>query len=104
MNESLRLELRADGYEDVKTSVVCPFHVATQLFKNKVKWNHQWLLRTLQPTDVARAIVEAIECGRSEVLLPNISTAIPALRFLPTCVYDGIHRLLGSDDSIIRNN
>lgn len=103
MNESLRLELKADGLLDVIPTVVCPFHVGTTLFHNKVKWNHRWLMSTLSPVHVASQIVNAIEQGRLEVWLPLSISIIPILRILPTPLYDLAHRILGSDDSIIPN-
>lgn len=101
MNESLRMELQLDGYNDVKTCVVCPFHVSTKLFENKVHWNHGWLMSTLTPEHVAAKIIEAIEQGKEEVWLPPIITLMPLFRFLPTTLYDALHGLLGSNNTII---
>lgn len=103
MNEALRMELKKDGYDSVKTCVVCPFHVATQLFKDKVRWNHRWLMTTLEPMYVANEIIKAIELGKEEVWLPPVITIMPLFRFLPTWMYDTIHSILGSNDSIVRD-
>ena len=93
MNEALRLELEADGYNDIKTTIVCPFHVDTKLFKDKVRWNFKSLLPTLSQEFVASEIVRAIENGTSEVWLPSVIMIIPILRFLPTLIYDYIHKV-----------
>lgn len=93
MNESLRLELKADGYDDVITTVVCPFHVGTALFRDKVKWNHRWLMSTLSPLFVAERMVHAIEAGKEEVWLPLTISIIPFLRCFPTYFYDLVHEV-----------
>ena len=95
MNEALRQELAADGHAAIKTTIVCPFHVDTELFKDKVRWNFQRLLPTLSQDRVAAAIITAIEDGTSAVFLPRIMALVPALRFLPTPIYDSVHRVHG---------
>lgn len=94
MNEALRMELKADGYKDIICTVVCPFHVGTTLFENKVKWNHKWLMSTLTPHHVASKLVAGIEEGDEEVWLPRSMTIIPLLRSLPTTVYDSTHKVI----------
>lgn len=93
MNEALRMELKADGFDDIICTVVCPFHVGTTLFANKVRWNHRWLMSTLSPSHVARQIVHGIETGQEEVWLPKSIGIIPILRTLPTMVYDRVHKV-----------
>lgn len=104
MNEALRVELKTDGYDNVKTCIVCPFHVQTPLFANKVQWKHTWLMDTQTPQHVAKKIVKAIELGTEEVWLPHIVSIMPLFRFLPAWLYDTVHSILGSNDSIIPDN
>lgn len=101
MTESLRRELKANpDYEDIRTLTVCPFHVRTALFGERIKWEHSWLLSTLEPAWVGQQVVQALEEGREELLLPGISRAFRLLQLFPTWFNDVFHHTTGADDGI----
>lgn len=68
--DALRLELKKIGASGVTTTLVCPAHVKTELFK---EYRSIWLAPSLTPEEVASEAVNAIE-RRDEVLLMPISS------------------------------
>lgn len=66
--ESLMLELRADGYTGINSTIVCPFFVDTGLFKGA----SVPLIPTLEPKFVAEKIVEAVLLNQKHLLIPNL--------------------------------
>lgn len=97
-DESLRVELRqyAPG---VRTTVVCPYYIDTGMFEG-VKTRVPWLLPILDPEKVARRMAKAIERDRRVVMMPPIVGLLPALRVLPTPVFDGVMDLFGVNVSM----
>lgn len=92
-DESLRLELKQLG-SAVKTTIVCPFYVATGMFEG-VKTRFSWLLPILEPEYVARRIVQAIRRDRRRLVLPRFALVAPPLRVLPPAAFDRLVEFFG---------
>lgn len=67
-HEGLSLELR-DVYNcpEIKTSIICPSHVKTNLFNGYTSAVPQWLMPSLEVAEVASEIVNVVKGGKSEV-------------------------------------
>lgn len=92
-DEALRLELRQRGSR-VRTTVVCPYYINTGMFAGvKTRWRR--LLPILDPDDVVRRILRAIERDRPRLVLPRLVTLAWPLRLLPTSWFDRIMDWLG---------
>ena len=66
--EALRLELATLGKTGVKTSIVCPAHIKTELFQGF----DMPLIPSMSPPYVARQVVEAVQYNRDLVTLPPV--------------------------------
>ena len=91
--ESLRAELRADGH-DVGTLLVCPYYINTGMFEG-VETRFPRLLPILDEHEVALAVVDGIESGREQIILPPFARLVPLMRFLPTRVFDRVADFFG---------
>lgn len=91
MNEALRMELKHDGFSEIRTTIVCPFLVDTGLFAGRVRWTYSSLIPPLSPSHVAEQIVRGIEEGREEIWLPGIIGVLPLFRLLPVWILDAAH-------------
>ncbi|GGH94821.1 SDR family oxidoreductase [Arthrobacter liuii] len=92
-NESLRAEVRA-GKLGVNTLVVCPYYIDTGMFEGvRTRWPR--LLPILQEEQVATRVLDAIEDGRQELVLPSLVNLLPVLRLLPVSVFDRLMDVLG---------
>lgn len=100
LNESLRLEL-ARSAPGVRTTVVCPGYIDTGMFEG-AQVKARWLVPTLQPEQVATAVVDAVEHDRDQVLIPPIVRTASPLRILPTRLYDTVLGALGVTASMDR--
>jgi all-trans-retinol dehydrogenase (NAD+) len=92
-DDALRLELRHLG-QDIRTTVVCPFYIATGMFEG-VKSRVSWLLPILDPDSVTAKIVRAIRKQRRRVFLPPVIASIYFARLFPTWLFDALMRALG---------
>ncbi len=93
LSEAARSELRDTG---VEVSVVMPAVVNTELGSGLHEARG---VKTLEPEDVAEAIVEAIETNRFDVWVPKETVYIAtAMNLLPRKGREGIARLLKADD------
>lgn len=97
-DEALRLELARMG-SPVRTTIVCPFYVNTGLFAG-VKTRVPWLLPILEPDDVARRIVAAIETNQRRVVMPWFVRTAYVARALPIGVFDQLMRVFGINRSM----
>lgn len=84
--ESLRAELRADG-SNVGTLVFCPFYINTGMFEG-VATKFPRLLPILEETHVSAEVLNSIESGREQLVMPAMIRLLPGLRLLPTRVFD----------------
>ncbi|MDT3736011.1 MAG: SDR family oxidoreductase [Denitratisoma sp.] len=97
-DESLRLELKHDG-APVKTTVVCPFYIATGMFAG-VRTRFPLLLPILKPEAVAGRIVRAIERDEARLILPWFVRNVFPLRLLPTSWFDALMDFFGITKSM----
>ncbi|MHC6592707.1 SDR family oxidoreductase [Arthrobacter sp. C152] len=92
-NESLRAELRANRH-GVNTLVVCPYYIDTGMFEGvRTRWPR--LLPILREEDVAAKVLDAVESGRQQLVLPPVVNLLPALRVLPVGVFDRLMDAFG---------
>ena len=93
LSESARMELRDTG---VDVSVVMPAVVNTELGSGLHEARG---VKTLEPEEVAEAIVEGIETARFDVWVPKSTVAIATvMNLLPRRGREAITRLLKADD------
>ncbi|MGB2852633.1 MAG: SDR family oxidoreductase [Solirubrobacterales bacterium] len=93
LSEAARLELRDTG---VEVSVVMPAVVNTELGSGLHEARG---VKTLEPEEVAEAIVEAIETNRFDVWVPKNTAAIATvMNIVPRRGREAIARLLKADD------
>ena len=97
-DEALRLELKHDG-APVRTTVVCPFYIATGMFAG-VRTRFPFLLPIMKPEAVAARIVRAIEGNESRVILPWFVRCAFPLRLLPTAWFDALMGFFGITKSM----
>lgn len=89
--ESLRAELRRTG---VSTLVVAPYYIDTGMFAG-VQTRFPRLLPILRDTDVATRILDAVQSGRQQLVLPPLARLVPALRVLPVRPFDALVDFFG---------
>jgi short-subunit dehydrogenase len=95
LTEAVRGELRLMGVADVQLSYVMPFVVNTELGGGLGQARG---LKSLQPADVADAIVEALQHGTVEVWVPKSSKRTNSLGvLLPRRLSEGMARMLRAD-------
>ena len=99
LHESLRLELKKLGHgEQVRTTLVCPAHVHTRLFDG---YKPGMLQRSLTPTELAQAILAAVERGEELVLAPwAVSLALFLRGCLPVGMEDQLKKFTGLSNSM----
>ena len=97
-DESLRVELKRLG-SPVRTTVVCPYFIDTGMFEG-ASTRFPRLLPILQPDDVVRRIMIAIERNRSRLIMPRFVLALPVARVLPPVLFDAVLRILGVNRSM----
>jgi all-trans-retinol dehydrogenase (NAD+) len=91
--ESLRGELRQAG-TGVRTLVVCPYYIDTGMFDG-VTTRFPRLLPILREGDVARRVLDAVESGREQLVMPPLVRLMPVLRMLPVPAFDAVLDLFG---------
>ncbi len=91
--ESLRMEL-AKQRSKVRTLIVCPYYIDTGMFDG-VTTRFPRLLPILRPEYVSNRILDAIEAGRSQLIMPRLVRFLPVLRVLPTAQFDWVMNLFG---------
>lgn len=97
-NESLRNELRKDG-RSVGTLVLCPYYIDTGMFEGTTT-KFPRLLPILKEERVARRTIDAIERGQEQLMMPRLVRVLPALRILPTRVFDKIMDIFGINNTM----
>lgn len=91
--ESLRAEMRSDR-TGVRTLVVHPYYIDTGMFDG-VRTRFPRLLPILRETDVAAALLDAVEEGRERLVLPPLVHVLPVARALPVPLFDRLMDVLG---------
>ncbi len=94
LSEAVRGELRLMG-ANVELSYVMPFVVNTELGSGLAEARG---MKVLQPSDVADAIVEALQTGRVEVWVPKSAKRTHVLgSLLPRALAEGMARAMKAD-------
>ncbi len=96
--ESLRNELRHLGSR-VGALTVAPYYIDTGMFEG-VRTKVPLLLPILDAEKVASRVIDAIEKGRVQLIMPPFAKAVQAIRFLPAPVFDWTVELFGIQDSM----
>ncbi|WP_209325672.1 SDR family oxidoreductase [Brevibacterium renqingii] len=96
--ESLRSELRTEGSR-VGTLAFCPYYINTGMFDG-VRTKFPRLLPILEETDVAARVLDAIEAGREQLVMPSLVRLVPGLRLLPTRAFDKVMDFLGVNQTM----
>ncbi len=98
-DEAIRMELRKDKIDGVKTTVVCPFYINTGMFKG-AKSRFKFILPILDENYVAEKVVKAVIKKRAVLKMPLIIYTVPLLRFLPAKYFDKVADILGVNSSM----
>jgi NADP-dependent 3-hydroxy acid dehydrogenase YdfG len=98
VTESVRSELRLMGADGVWLSVVMPAIVNTELGEGLSKPLGQ---KDIQPTDVADAVVEAVQTGKFDVWVPRENVGVYALSaLLPRRPREAVGRVMRADRTL----
>jgi NAD(P)-dependent dehydrogenase (short-subunit alcohol dehydrogenase family) len=94
LSEAVRGELRLAGYDDIQVSYVCPVVVNTELGGGLSSAR----VNAVEPSEVADAIVEALQLGIVDVHVPKSVKRIGyTMRLLPRVASESIGRALKAD-------
>lgn len=96
--ESLRGELRTEGSR-VNTLVVCPFYINTGMFAG-VQTKFPRLLPILEENNVSTQVIDSIESGREQLVMPSLVRLVPGARLLPTRAFDAVMDFLGVNQTM----
>lgn len=96
--ESLRAELKKDR-TGVTSLVVCPYYISTGMFEG-VRTKFPRLLPILEPEYVARRVLDAVEEGREQLIMPPFVRTMPLVRALPTRAFDAVVTFFGVNDTM----
>lgn len=91
--ESLRAELRS-ARSRVRTLVVAPYYINTGMFEG-VTTRFPLLLPILRPGPVATKVLNAVESGRQQLVVPPMVRVVPPLRILPPAAFDVVLDFFG---------
>ena len=91
--ESLRSELRMKG-SSVNTLTVCPHYIGTGMFDG-VQTKFPWLLPILDEAKVAAKILQSVEKGKAQLVMPKFVNVIPVTRILPVRAFDAVTDFFG---------
>lgn len=89
--ESLRAELRSSG---VRTLVVAPYYIDTGMFAG-VRTRFPLLLPILREAQVATKVLDAVQRGRQQLVLPPLIGLLPMVRVLPVRAFDAVMDAFG---------
>lgn len=96
--ESLRAEMRTQ-HTGVRTLVVCPFFIDTGMFEG-VRSRFPLLLPILKEGEVARAVLDGVESGKQQLVLPPLVGLVPPARMLPVRVFDAFCDVMGINQTM----
>jgi all-trans-retinol dehydrogenase (NAD+) len=97
-DESLRAEMRTLG-TGVRTTVVCPYYIDTGMFDG-VATKYPFLLPILKEQKVATKILDAVERGKSRLIMPPLVAGLAPARILPTALFDRMNDFLGVNQTM----
>ncbi|GAA4367821.1 SDR family oxidoreductase [Paeniglutamicibacter cryotolerans] len=96
--ESLRVELAKDG-TGVNSLVVCPYYTDTGMFDG-VQTKYPLILPILKQDYVAEKILNAIEAGKGQLVMPRAVHALALARMLPVFLFDKLANALGVNNTM----
>ncbi|XP_034935981.1 short-chain dehydrogenase/reductase family 16C member 6 [Chelonus insularis] len=78
-DEALRMELEADGYTNIHTTVICPYFIrATGMFEDV----ESRFLPTLSSNEVADRVITAIRCNEKYAIVPGYLQGLLAAKWI----------------------
>ena len=81
LEESIRYELKADGYNGIRSSIVCPWFISTGLFAGA----KSDIIPFLEPEYVADCIIEGVLANDETIFIPRMMYLLYFLKsFLPS--------------------
>lgn len=89
----LRKEMKALGHTFIRTSLVCPAHIQTKLFKGF----KQPLMPTLSPLYVGEQILACVRRNRPYIVMPAMADPALLQLLLPVTLQDRIYSAAGLD-------
>lgn len=98
--ESLRNELRARGSR-VSTLIVAPFYIDTGMFEG-VTTKFPRLLPILHEEEATLRILDALEAGEEQLIMPRLARYMPGARVLPVRMFDRVMGFFGVNRSMDR--
>lgn len=96
--ESLRAEMRKER-TGVNSLVVCPYYISTGMFEG-VRTKFPVLLPIMEPGYAVAKILDAIEAGRQQVILPPFVRVVPLVRVLPPRAFDAVLDFFGINSTM----
>lgn len=96
--ESLKAELRTLG-SPVRSMVACPYYIDTGMFAG-VQTKFPRILPIMKPEYVVRRILDGIESGRTELLMPRFTKLVNPARILPVPVFDALMNFFGVNSTM----
>ena len=91
--ESLRAEM-AKEHAGVTSLVVCPYYISTGMFEG-VQTKFPLLLPIMEPEPVVEKILNSIEAGREQLIMPPFVRVMPIVRMLPPKAFDAVINYFG---------
>lgn len=96
--ESIRAELKLQGHDHVRSTIVCPSYIGTGMFDGAEAPKATSILK---PEYLAQKVVDAVEKNTVHVLEPFMVKLTPVIKaLLPTGLYDKLSHLFGADTSM----
>ena len=97
-SESIELELKMQGRDNVHVTTVCPSYVSTGLFDGA---KPPMLTTMLTPDRLADLVTSAVLRNKSQVLAPWLVKLTPPLKgLLPASLFNAVSGLLGATSSM----
>ena len=97
-SESIELELKLQGHDNVHVTTVCPSYVSTGLFDGA---KPPFLTAMLTPDRLANMVTRAVLRNKSKVLAPWLVKLTPPLKgLLPPGLFNAVSGMLGATSSM----
>lgn len=93
LHEALYLELQAEGYQGISTTLVCPFFINTGMFDGV---QGGAMMPVLTPEFVVKKIMNAVLTDQLLLIMPRLAYMLPIGKaFVPVKALTVVHSLLG---------
>lgn len=96
--ESLRVEMDKES-AGVNSLAVCPFYIDTGMFEG-VATKFPLLLPILKQDYVANRVLDSIEAGKKQLIMPRAVHALSPARLLPVPLFDKMANFLGVNNTM----